>query len=127
MDTLHPSGFKRFFESYYDRCFLFVKSYVHDDWVAEDISSEALIKLWEISKTQEIDNPKTLLFTIMKHKALDYLKHETVKQKTIDTLVEYGQRELELRISTLTACDPEIVFAADIQDIIRKTLESLPE
>ncbi|MDR3261935.1 MAG: sigma-70 family RNA polymerase sigma factor, partial [Tannerella sp.] len=39
----------------------------------------------------------------------------------------YGQRELELRISTLTACDPEIVFAADIQDIIRKTLESLPE
>jgi RNA polymerase sigma-70 factor (ECF subfamily) len=127
MDNLNTSGFKSFFVSYYNRCFLFVKSYVHDDWAAEDIASEALIKLWEMTKLQEIENPKTLLFTIMKHKALDYLKHESIKQDALTSLADYSKRELDIRISTLDACNPETIFATDIQEIIHTTLSNLPE
>lgn len=127
MDTLNSSGFKSFFVSYYDRCFLFVKSYVHDDWVAEDIATGSLIKLWEITLEKEIDNPKALLFTIMKHKALDYLKHESVRQNVLSSVIDYSKRELEIRIATLEACIPERIFATDIQEIIDKTLADLPE
>jgi RNA polymerase sigma-70 factor (ECF subfamily) len=127
MSTLNTTGFKSFFASWYDRCFLFSKSYVHDDWVAEDIASEALIKLWEITRSQDVESPKSLLFTIIKHKALDYLKHESIRQHTLLSLADSGKRELEIRISTLEACEPEKVFETDIQAIIRTTLLSLPE
>jgi len=127
MDTLNSSGFKSFFVSCYERSFLFVKSYVHDDWVAEDIATDSLIKLWEMTQKKEIDNPKALLFTIMKHKALDYLKHESIRQNALSSVVDYNKRELEIRIATLEACTLERIFAADIQEIINKTLEDLPE
>jgi RNA polymerase sigma-70 factor (ECF subfamily) len=127
MNSLNEAGFKSFFEAWYNRCFLFAKSYVHDDWEAENIASEALIKLWEITKSKEVENPKTLLFTILKHKALDYLKHEAIRQNALIELVDKGKRELEIRISTLEACEPEKIFGADIQKIIQSTLSNLPK
>ncbi|MDL2310006.1 RNA polymerase sigma-70 factor [Parabacteroides sp. OttesenSCG-928-B22] len=127
MERVDATGFRKFYHLYYNRCFLFAKSYVFDDWVAEDIASEALIKIWEITKTKEIENPKVLLFTIVKHKSLDYLKHESVKQNTLANLSEYGKRELDIRISTLEASDPEKIFASDIQQIIQQSLDRLPE
>lgn len=127
MNKVGPSGFRDFYHLYYNRCFLFAKSYVFDDWVAEDIASEALIKLWELSKTKEIETPKILLFTILKHKALDYLKHESIKQNALTTFSQYEKREMEIRISTLEASDPEKIFAEDIRQIIRQTLDKLPQ
>jgi len=127
MDSLKETEFKQFYTTYYKRCFLFAKSYVHDDWVAEDISSGALVKLWEMSQKQTVDNPKIILFAILRNKALDYLKHQNIKENTLSLLSEYGKRELEIRISTLEATDPNKIFANDIQRIIKETLANLPE
>jgi RNA polymerase sigma-70 factor (ECF subfamily) len=127
MDKLNTSGFKSFFVSWYDRSFLFAKSYVHDDLAAEDIASEALSELWKIVRSREVETPKTLLFTILKRLALNHLKHEAVKQNTLNSLSRYGKQELEMRISTLEACEPERVYEADIQHIIQTTLSNLPE
>lgn len=107
---------------------MFAKSYVHDDLATEDIASEALAELWKIVHTKrEVENPKILLFTILKHLALDYLKHEAVKRNVQDLLADYSAQELEIRISTLEACDPEKMYEADIQNIIQTTLTKLPE
>lgn len=127
MDNLESAGFNEFYKAYYQRCFLFAKSYVHDNWVAEDISSGALVKLWEMSQEKTVDNPRFILFTILRNKALDHLKHQTIKENTLSALSEYGKRELEIRISTLEATNPDKVFADDIQRIIRDTLSKLPE
>ncbi|GHT47788.1 hypothetical protein FACS189440_09420 [Bacteroidia bacterium] len=127
MDCAKPFVFKSFYAAYYNRCFLFAKSYVHDDWVAEDIASESLIKIWEISQSEELENPKTLLFTIVKHKALDHLKHQAIRMEVLAQLSDNGMRELEIRISNLEASNPEKIFAANIRDIINTTLAGLPE
>jgi RNA polymerase sigma-70 factor (ECF subfamily) len=58
---------------------------------------------------------------------LDYLKHEAVKQNVHDLLADYSVKELEIRISTLEACEPNKVYEADIQNIIKNTLAELPE
>ena len=126
MPDLNSSGFKDFYTAYYKRCFLFAKSYVHDNWVAEDIASGALIKLWEMTQTENIDNPRIILFTILKNRALDYLKHEVIKQNVLTNLTDIHQRELEIRISTLEVSDPQKIFASDIQSIIHTSLSSLP-
>jgi RNA polymerase sigma-70 factor (ECF subfamily) len=106
---------------------LFAKSYVHDDWVAEDIASESLIKLWETAKLKDIEHPMALLFFILKNKSLDHLKHEAIKQEALSTLSADGQRELNIRFSTLEACNPNQMFSTEIQEIIESTLNALPE
>ena len=127
MNSIDSSNFKNIYTEYYKKCFLFAKSYVHDDMAAEDIASEALIKLWEIGKSQDLGHPMPTLFVILKNKALDYLKHEAVKQKFIKSVTDWGKRELDIRISTLEAADPEKIFTKDIQKIIDDTISKLPE
>lgn len=127
MNKHSSNTFNSFYQQHYRKCFLFAKSYVHDDWVAEDVASEGLIKLWEMMKLKEIEYPLALLFSILKNKSLDYLKHETTRQEILSTLTQDGQRELTIRISTLEACDPDQMFSIEIQEIIDATLNALPE
>jgi len=127
MHSHNSNTFNTFYQQHYKKCFLFAKSYVHNDWVAEDIASEALIKLWEMMKLKEIEYPLALLFSILKNKSLDYLKHEATRQEVVSALTLDGQRELSIRISTLEACDPGQMFSTEIQEIIEATLNALPE
>lgn len=127
MDFLNSSNFNKFYTLYYNRCFLFAKSYVHNDLVAEDIASESLIKLWELSENESIENPSRLLYVVLKNKALDYLKHEKIKQKTLETISVDATRELEIRISTLEASNPDKIFGKDVQEIFQKAISSLPK
>lgn len=115
-----------FYENNKKRSFLFAKSYTHDVLAAEDIVSESFIKIWEIKKSKDLIEPEKLLYTIIKNKCLDYLKHEKVKREAFSQLNANSTRELEIRISTLEACDPDKIFAKDVQKIISKTLEELP-
>ena len=120
------NNFNSLYTKYYRKAFLFTKSYVHDEAVAEDIVSESFIKLWEKLKQEEIDYSDYLLLSILKNKALNYLKHEAIKAETIHSLTDISQRELEIRISTLQACVPEDIFSKDVKEIITKTLKILP-
>lgn len=120
-------SFSDIYTSYYKRSFLFVKSYVRDDMVAEDIVSEALINLWETSKKEIIEHPLSLLLTMLKNGSLNYLKHQDVRQSAMDFISSKIVRDLNYRITTLQACNPEEIFSSEISHIIQKTLESLPE
>ncbi|MDR3193852.1 MAG: RNA polymerase sigma-70 factor [Tannerella sp.] len=120
-------NFNKFYVSHYRRTFLFAKSYVHDEWVAEDIASEALISLWETMKEHEIRHPLTFLFGIVKNKSVDHLRREIARQEALATMSETGMRELNTRISTLEACDPEQIYSRDVTEILEATLNALPE
>ena len=60
-------SFSFIYTSYYKKAFSFAKSYVHDEAVAEDIASEALIALWEKTEITSVEEIAPLLFTILKH------------------------------------------------------------
>ena len=62
------NNFNSLYTKYYRKAFLFTKSYVHDEAVAEDIVSESFIKLWEKLKQEEIDYSDYLLLSILKTK-----------------------------------------------------------
>ena len=107
MDDLNINSFNALYTLYYRKSFLFAKSYVHDEQVAEDIAAEALIKLWEKLKTDIINSPQAMLLTILKNKSLDYLRLEQNKLNAMSELSELYVRELDIRVSSLEACDPE--------------------
>lgn len=121
------NSFNAVYSMYYRKSFLFVKSYVHDELIAEDIVSESLIKLWERMKTQPVEHIQSFLFVILKNSALDHLKHNAIQQKAFKSLHEILNRELEIRISVLQSCDPNEIFSSEIQLIIQATLATLPD
>lgn len=125
----HPVNlaFNDIYTTYYRKSFLFAKSYVHNDWVAEDIASESLIKLWNKLKEEEIANIELLLLTILKNLALDYLKHEKIKTNVLEAINGWQQYELTTRITALEACDPQETFSEEIRQIVGETLKELPK
>lgn len=128
MSNVIVNSFNEIYTSYYKKSFFFAKSYVHDDLAAEDIASESLIKLWEKLKTEKIDHYiEPLLLTILKNKALDYLKHEEVKHAAFESMADWHQQELSIRISTLESCDPNEIFSDEVESIIQETLKSLSD
>lgn len=127
MNKTRKDSFNDIYSSYYKKSFFFAKSYVHDDWVAENIASESFIKLWEKLKTEEIDYIEPLLLTILKNKALDYLKHEEIKRTAFEEITDWHQQELSQRISVLEECNPSEIFSKEVEVLIHKALKQLPE
>ena len=119
--------FNIIYERNYRRSFLFTKSYVHDDMVAEDIVAESLVKYCRLVSAGENEITEALLLTILKNKALNYLRHKAIHVAAIENLEEIKHRELSIRISTLEACDPKEIFSDEVNRIIHKTLKNLPE
>lgn len=119
--------FSELYTQYYKSSFLFVKSYVRDDMVSEDIVSESLIGLWQTIKKESVEHPHALLLKILKNNALNYLKHQDVRRAAMESISSKMIRDLDYRIMTLEACDPEEIFSAEINEIVEKTLDALPE
>ncbi|MDR2389284.1 MAG: RNA polymerase sigma-70 factor [Tannerellaceae bacterium] len=124
----HSSGvtFRTIYERLYRKAFVFAKSYTHNDWIAEDIAAEALVRLWEQTRVKEIENPEAFLFAVLRNKALDFLKHEIIKEEALSRLASRQAEDLQLRISMLEACNPAEVFETEIQKILAETLARFP-
>lgn len=122
---ISENTFSDIYKTYFKKSFFFVKSFVHDDMAAEDITSDALIKLWDIMKTEEVRCLEVLLFVILKDKSLDYLRREEMKRNAIASITNWQDRELSKRINTLQACDPTEIFSDEVLNIIRSTLKQL--
>lgn len=125
MNTNTSDTFSEIYTTYFKRAYFFVKSFVHDDMVAEDITSEALIKLWEMMKSEEVRRIDVLLFTILRAKSLDYLRHEEIKRNAISTLTDWHNRELTMQLNSLDAFNPEEIFSDELRNIIQDTLNQL--
>lgn len=125
MDS-NSKTFTDIYNTYYKRAFYFVKSYVHDEGIAEDIVSESLIKLWEQLKQREINPIAPFLLTILKNKALDFLKHEEVERTALEEIKNWKEYELSIRICSLEECNPNDIFSNEVESIVNATLKLLP-
>lgn len=123
--TRPENSFNNIYMRYYKKSFLFVKSYIHNEMVAEDIASESLIKLWQWIQDNPVENIEPMLLSILRNKALDYLRHESMKQQVITRISEKQNEELALRLSSLEDCNPNEIFSKEVMDIVQRTLQSI--
>ena len=120
--------FNELYTNYYSKFVRFANSYVRELPLAEDITSEAFMVYWENrDNIAQMSNPQAYILTIVKNKCLNYLTREEKKLKVLNNIKDNAVWELNVRISTLEACDPEELFSSEIQKIINETLASLPE
>lgn len=128
-EDLHDlRNFATFFQKNQQKFLSFTYSYVRNKDDAEDILMESVASLWENRNRIEANsNIPALLLTIIKNKALNYLTHEQVRLRVEEEINTHKQRELDLRISTLEVCNPDKIFNSEIQKIVQRSLQQLPE
>lgn len=119
--------FNRLFADYRTRFIRFAQTYVKDISIAEDFTTEAFMSYWENKDKLRLDsNPPAYIMTSIKNKCLNYLEHIQLKQKVLTQMSAHSAWELNTRIVTLKACDPNRLFSEEIQQIITETLATLP-
>lgn len=106
----------------------FAYSYTRDHDMAEDLFMDAMMAVWQSRASLRPDsNLPALMLTVLKNKCLNYLERQRKRQGIDEKLVSQYDRELNLRIATLHATNPEQIFSEEIQAIVRQTLRQLPE
>lgn len=119
--------FNRLFTNYKVRFVHFARTYIDDEMMAEDIAVEGLMYYWENRKKLDAhSNIPAYILTVVKHKCLDHLRRLHTQEDYIKYLQDYELRKLNLRIATLEACNPERIFSEELQNLVDKTLDSLP-
>lgn len=120
--------FNKLYTEYRTRFVRFANTYVRDGSVAEDIATEAFMVYWENRANLNSDsNIPAYILTVVKNKCLNHLEHVKVQHRTLGNMQEHANWELNIRITTLAACNPEELFSADVQKIIDSTLNNLPK
>lgn len=120
------TAFDEIYAEYYHRCFLFAKSYLHNEALSKDIASEAMIALWTTLKTEKVDNVRAFLMTVVKNHSINYLRNEHFRMEARENLLNDELYELDFRISSLDACNPTAIFSEEINRIVHQTLDALP-
>lgn len=81
-------AFKEVFDEYFNALSAFGYKYVPDQFVAEDMVQEAFISFWEKREDfNHINAVKSFLYTSVRNKCLNHLKHQSVVQKHEKSLV----------------------------------------
>lgn len=121
-------SFNQLFTDYKSRFVRFANTYVSDRMIAEDIAIESLMYYWENRGNLASDsNVPAYILTIIKHKCLNYLQRLRTSEEIVEYLKDCDTWELNLRIATLEACNPEKLFSDEVQFLVDKALKTLPE
>jgi len=82
-----PGEFKQLFDDCYRPLCHFANGLVNDPDIAEDVVQEVFIQLWKKDlQVNEHLNIKSLLFTAVRNKSLDYLRQRNVQQKHYENI-----------------------------------------
>ena len=127
-DKTNIYPFNQLFTDYKSRFVRFAKTYVSDTMIAEDMVIESLMYYWE--KRDDLatnSNVPAFVLTVIKHKCLNYLQRLRAGEEIVEYLKNCDTWELNLRIATLEACNPEKLFSDEMQALVDKALKTLPE
>ncbi len=93
--------FRKIFNDNYQKLYHYAVEFIIDKEAAKEIVQDTFVKLWEIRTTIRSDSNLTaLLYTIIRNKALNYLRQIVIQKKYQDSQKSI-QSELELNFYTL--------------------------
>ena len=120
--------FTQLFEQYKEPFARFANSFVRDKVVAESLFVDALVDYWQRRDLLPEDtNVPSYILAAVRNKALNYMRHQRVKHNAVEKIKSKVQSDLEFRIGSLENFTTEQLFVDEIGEIVRKTIESMPE
>ena len=105
---------------------IFARSYVRNENISEDLIQDTFIKLWEVRHTLDKEEYLgTYLFTIIKNKCLDYLKHKTIEQRYNELLSE-DYYYLLANIYALEDSSIDIISEHELKNALFNAIKKMP-
>lgn len=117
-------AFEFFFKRYYSRLLAYARRFVQQEDEARDILQESFIVFWEKRETLDNISIKSFLFTIVRNKCLNYIKHLSVVQKYQLEYQDSGSENL-YQLDFLTHDNEEVVFE-EFQKQVNSVIEEMP-
>ncbi len=123
-----PYSFEEIYVSYFSRMKYFALEYVLSEEDAENIVQDVFTELWEKKELLTYNiNLVAFLFTSIKNRCVDHLRHRVVVQEAADQMREEYQMTLRAKLASLELFEQSIFSDQDIERIVTDIIESLPE
>lgn len=120
--------FEDIYLSYFSKMKHFATEYVISDEDAENIVQDVFVELWENKEMLNMHmNLIAYLFTTIKNKCLNHIRHKIVVQNTATKMQEEYLISLRMNLDSLETFDNKLFSDQDIEKIINRVLDSLPE
>ncbi|WFE86211.1 RNA polymerase sigma-70 factor [Parabacteroides chongii] len=120
--------FEDIYLSYFSKMKHFATEYVISDEDAENIVQDVFVELWENKEMLNMHmNLIAYLFTTIKNKCLNHIRHKIVVQNTATKMQEEYLISLRMNLDSLETFDNKLFSDQDIEKIINRALDSLPE
>ncbi|WP_455585026.1 RNA polymerase sigma-70 factor [Bacteroides sp.] len=127
-DNHPPLTFNELYQTYKERFLRLAISFIKEESIAEDFVTDSFISYWENRhKLTESVNAPAYILVSLKNECLTYLNRLRKEQEIINHLKSQQEWELDFQISSLNACDPQEIFSEEVQQLVNKAIESLPE
>lgn len=120
--------FEEIYLSYFSKMKRFANEYVLSEEDAENIVHDVFAELWENKRMLGMPlNLVAYLFTSIKNKCLNHLRHQLVVHETASRLQEEYLLSLRIHLDSLELFDQRVFSEADIEEVISRALDTLSE
>lgn len=110
------SRFERFFKENYDPFFYYAYRLTDDEEASRDLVSDAFEYAWANFHNEEVDNWRAYIYSFLRNKSIDYLRHTLIKEKYADFVQRFTEE-----------CDnPEEEEEDERMEAVRRILRTLP-
>lgn len=121
-------SFSDIYSIYYVRMLRFSQTYVGAEEDAEDIVQNTFLYLWEhLDLLKDIEHPDAFLFTLIKNRCLNFLKHQSYIQAKTSSLKADEELEYQLNLYALEQFDETISSITEVENLLSQTIQKLPE
>ncbi|NMA73895.1 MAG: RNA polymerase sigma-70 factor [Bacteroidales bacterium] len=119
LKTKDTEVFDAVYRFYYTKLCAFCFQYIKEQEEIEEIVQDTMMWLWENRSNLISDlSLKSLLFTIVKNKALNRLSHFKIKRKAHQEIYEKYQKDFN---------NPDFYLESELFNLYSKALKQLPE
>ena len=113
--TVHE--YEQLFKQNFERLYYHSLDIVHDEDVARDVVSDVFVNVWKLRETIALDTALSYLFTSVRNRSLDQLRHQNRYVPLLDEVIH----ELE----NYTDTDWEKYDNQDVADMLGITVDGV--
>ena len=120
--------FEHFYINWYSRAKCFAREYVLSEEDAENITQDVFLDLYQKQTLFNGQiNQVAYLFTSIKNKCIDYLRHKLLEQEVAKKMQEEFDLSLRIKFDSLESFDTNWTSEQKLEEVIQNALNSLPE
>ena len=119
------TAFTYFYDKYFRRIQSFSIQFIYDHDEAENLAQEAFVNLWQNRENVEsINGIQSFLYTSAKSKCLNLIRHNKIKDKFKDDVLNQSERELDIEV--LKSIQFDTLELTELERIINESINELP-